>query len=1024
MKKICIFAAYLLSLFGSAELSAQSPGLIVRPAGGAGITKLNPDGNGFASATTVGFKLDDILESELAFKVVPPAIGEPTGDLATGPSGGFSDIVKKVDGSGFYLLKTSTDIFFRLRIGSIISGSKAYSVLIDTDGKIGRADPNYVGPSGNSPGNPGFEYEVVLETNFQVAVYSIDGTVTPGTPVVYPLSTNAQISMALSTDSNNPDYFYDWFVPLSAIGNPVAVRVAVTTVTSPSSALQGTRSDIYGIDDGAFSNTSTAWQTVIDAQPSISLSSFTGVAATCTSAPLITGSVAAGINVSVAGTWNRLDATKPATATISLFKNGVLAGITSVSSGSAWSVIVPTVSNGDVFYAQAQAVGESQCLQSNTVSATACLSAPAAPVLTCASLKGISGSMPSTASGNAVAVYLLPATTASPLSNKISTGVNTTYPTTTSFAFYTNGCSGGANNVATGTYMIITENGSCRSAPVFVCINSGSSGVPPVIASNSLSIAQPLYASHTSINGSGAVAGDILRLFINGKYQSSVTATASSFSFTGLTLATGDQLRIYSQSGSACITQSAAFTVSCSLEPPVIKVNSSANLIAGATSITGSSAIAGASVQVYKGISPGGVATGLPVTTGSSGAWSVTVPALISAESYYAMQTYNGCTSVASSSATVLTAAACPVITGTYSDASASVSGTMPAAFTGTVRLYQDGALIGSQAISAATTWTIPVASNTLYYGGTLHATAQSAGGTESSGCSTASVGCTSPLAPLVTPASSSIAPGQTVTYSITNPGTGLWYSLSDNSGLSYATSVLNNAVSPFNLTSTSFAASGTYLLKISADALTGCPAGSRSVTVNVNMVLPLVLLNFSGDYQDNRSVFNWSVAEAVNVSFFDLEQSTDGYAFQRTAQIPYRGNGIATTAFSYILNEKLTSTNYFRLRIVDTDGSYKYSRTISLTPHTTTLGTALVSPNPFTGSPYLSYTSDKSTRIQCVITNIVGGRMVSEDRQVNKGINQLSLLAFERLPAGFYLLSVTDKATGEKQTIKLQKEK
>jgi len=1024
MKTSHVFAAFLLLFAGSGELSAQSPGLIVRPAGGAGITKLNPDGNGFSSATTAGFLLDDIAESKLAFQVVPPAIGEPTGDLATGPSGGFSDIVKKVDGSGFYLLKTSTDIFFRLRIGSIISGSKAYSVLIDTDGRIGRADPNYIGPSGNSPGNPGFEYEVVLETNFQVAVYSIDGTTTPGSPTVYPLATNAQISVALSTDSNNPDYFYDWFVPLTAIGSPSSVRVAVTTVTSPSSSLQGTRSDIYGIDDAAFSSTSTAWQTVINAQPPISLSSFSGVGATCTSAPVITGTAGVGTNVSIAGTWSRLDASKPGTALISLFKNGMLEGTTTVSSASTWNIVVPVVANGDVFYAQAQAVGESLCLLSNTVSATSCLSAPAAPVLTCASLKGISGSMPTTASGNTVGVYLLPATTASPLSNKLSTVVNTTYPGLTSFAFYTNGCSGGTNNVTAGTYMIVTENGSCQSAPVFVCINSGSSGVPPAIASNSLSVTQPLYATNTSVNGTGAVAGDILRLFINGRYQSTITATASAFSFTGLTLATGDQLRIYDQSGSACITQSAAFTVSCSLEAPVIKVNSSGNLVGGVSVISGSSAVAGASVQVYKGISPGGVATGLPVVTGSSGAWSVTVPALTSGESYYAVQTYTGCTSVASAAATVLTAASCPVISGTYTDASASVSGTLPAAFTGTVRLYQDGALAGSQTVTAATSWTIPVAANTLYYGGSLTVTAQAAGGTESTGCSASPVGCTSPVTPLATPTLSTITPGQTVTFAIANPVAGLWYSLSDNSGASFAPSLLNNAAVPFNLTSLSFAVSGTYQLKISADALTGCPASSRAVQVNVNMVLPLQLLNFSGDYRDEKSLFNWSVAHAVNVSFFELEQSEDGAVFQKAAHIPYQDNGSSTSAFSYQLNEKLTRTNYFRLRIVDNDGSFTYSRTISLAPLATNTVTASVSPNPFSGAPTLRYTNDKPGRIQCVLTTIGGSRVLTEERQVQQGTNLLSLPSIGRLPAGFYLLSITDQATGHQTTIKLQKEK
>lgn len=160
-----------------------------------------------------------------------------------------------------------------MRIGSIISGSKGYSALIDTDGKMGNsapyADPNYLAPTNTGNGNPGFEYEVVLQTNFQVAVYNVNGSANPGSPVAtYALNTNSQISMALTKDGNNPDYFYDWYVPLSVIGSPASFRVTATTVTSPNSALQGTRSDIYGIND-LQANPTNAWVTATNAQPTI-----------------------------------------------------------------------------------------------------------------------------------------------------------------------------------------------------------------------------------------------------------------------------------------------------------------------------------------------------------------------------------------------------------------------------------------------------------------------------------------------------------------------------------------------------------------------------------------------------------------------------------------------------------------------------------------------------------------------------------------------------------------------------------
>lgn len=1010
-----------------ATVAAQSPGLIVRPPGGAGVTALNPNGDGYSSATTAGFVTNDITESEVPFRVVPPALSEPVGDLLTGPSGGFTDIVPRVDGIGFYMYKDATNIYFRLRVGGIVSGSKGYSVLIDTDGKMGtaqpNADPNYVAPSGTGPGNPGFEYEVVFRSNFDVSVYNIDGTATPGTPQSFTLNTYSQISVALTTDGSNPDYFYDWYVPLSAIGNPSSIRLACTTVASPNSALQGTRSDIYGVDDAAFTNTSAAWQLVVNAQPVIDLTNFGALAPVCTNAPAITGSIAAGTSVSVEGTWSRLDNTKPSSAVISLYKNGVLVNTASVATGATWSIIVPTVANGDVFYAKAQSAGETSCLQSNNITASACLTLPTPPTLTCGSLKGISGTMPSTLLGNTIKVYQLPTTAASPTSNLVSTVSNLTYPTVTSFAFYTNGCSGGTNYVATGEYMIVTQNGSCVSTPVFVCINSGSSGTPPALATNAIALSQTVYPYHTSISGTGATSGQILRLFINGIHAASISATGSAFTFTGLSLKAGDQFRIYAQTPGSCLTQSAQFTVSCFVQPPVISVNATGNLLTGAVNIAGTAGTPGAIVQVYKGTAPSGTAVGSAVTVASNGSWLALVPALLSGESYYAVLTGGGCTSAASAPAAVLSPAACPAVSGTYTDASGTVTGTLPASFTGTVRLYLDGVLIGSQSVSSATSWSITVPAGTLYYGGILKATAQAAGTAESNGCGTVTVNCTSPLQPTVSPASSSISVGQSVTFSVSNISPLSWYAVSDNSGKTYATSQYRLNNTGFSMTTGAFSNVGTYNLKITADALTGCPASARSVSVEVKGTLPLTLLSFSGNYAGNQVNLFWTTTEEKDVSHFEIERSEDGTRFTNIAAVPVQNSTAAEHHYSYVVNGTLQTAAYFRLRMVDIDGKYEYSRVLMVKPEAQKSAALKALPNPFVQQLYLQYHSPQAGRINIRILNAGGVLVYQRLLPVMTGENLLPVKESSAWAPGHYFIRIQDERTAETVQLKVTRQ-
>ncbi|WP_276501149.1 T9SS type A sorting domain-containing protein [Terrimonas pollutisoli] len=1002
----------LVFAFLQKAVKAQSPGLIVRPAAGNGAGFLNPNGDSHTSASASGFSSNDIAESEIPYKVVPPIITEPTGDLATGPSGGFSDIVKTVDNSGFYIYFNGTNILFRLRIGNIISGSKGYSILFDTDGKIGNsgpgADPNFIASTNTSNGNPGFEYEVVLQTNFDVSVYNVDGTSSPVLVNTYSLATNSQISVALSTDSGNPDYFYDFGIPVTAIGSPASFRMVATTVTSPSSALQGSRSDIYGINDSASPNTAVAWETVITAQPAIAMTDLgtlgPGVAAVCTAAPVINTPISNGAAVSVTGTWTRLDASKPSSAMVTLYKNGTIAGTTTVATGDTWSILVPVIASGDVFYAKAQASGESMCLQSSSVTA-GCTSIPAAPVLSCASSKGISGTM---GLGNTIQIYLLPTTNASPTSNPLVTNIS--YPTPTTFAYYVNGCSGGTNNVANGTYMLVTSNGSCTSAPTFECISSGSSSLVGLVT-NAITLTTPVYPYHTTINGSGVASGNILRLFINGKYSSTVTATGTTFSFTDLSLKSGDQLKIYlSAAGSTCMTGSNTFTVSCYTTPPVISTTNGGNLIATSTSVSGTSSYSGATVTLYSGTAPGGVAVGSPATTSSNGSWTISGITITAGQNYYATQSYAGCASLASASALALAPTTiCPTITGSYNDASTTISGTLSSAFSGTVRLYLDGSLIGSVNVTTASAWSIPVnssASNKLYTGGVLTASAQSSTGAENTNCpGSIVVSCAAPAIPSVTPTSSTIGLLQSVNYTIANAESGILYSIKDNSVNTYYAPSKFGSGSSLSFTTNTFNSLGTYNLQVKATSLSGPGCESQSAaTVSVSLSLPLTLISFDVQPHDGYTQLNWKSSEEINVSHFEIQRSDDGNAFYSIGNISANNNA-QVNAYSFRDYKNITGTAWYRLLIIDNDGRKEMSRIVKLSTAVMS-ETITVSPNPFINKIDVQIAGGIQNKTEIILTD-AAGRIIRKMKEnlLRSGVMTISHL--DGLTPGLYIIMI-----------------
>jgi hypothetical protein len=1006
----------LVSVFFIANAYAQSPGLIIRPLPVPGITTLNPDGNAYSSTGTTGFITDDITQSEVPFTIVPAAITEPTGDLNTGPTGGFTDIVTRVDGSGFYLYKDANNIYFRLRLGNVISGSKSYSILVDTDGKMGSsgssADPNYMAPSGSSNGNPGFEYEVSFQTNNQVAVYAIDGVGIPPAPTSYSLNTNSQISVALSTDGSNPDYFYDWYVPLTAIGSPTILRMVATTLTAPGSALTGTRSDVYGVNDANYASTAEAWMTVINAQPIISLSPFVSIGSTCTSAPVLNSPITAGNSIAVTGTWTRMDASKPSTATIKLYRNNNSSpvGTTTMTTGNTWSITVASVATGDLFYAKAVATGESECLQSNNVISAGCSTPLAMPVLTCASTKGISGTI---TSGATVTVYYLPTTSASPTSNPVSTVTNLTYPTATSFAFMSNGCSG-SPVLSAGTYMVVASNGSCTSAPRFECITSGSSSILGLSA-NTLSLTTPIYPYQTSISGTGSALNDILRLYVNGQYKTSITASGGSFTFTGLSLNSNDQLQVYSQKGSSCMTVSPTFTVSCYATPPVISLNATGNLVAGATTVSGSSSYPGASVQLYKGTAPSGTTVGSPVTVNSFGSWSLTTPALIDAETYYCMQTTGGCTSVASSQATVLGPTSCPGITfaAAYNDNSSTVTVNM-SAFTGTLRLYEDGALIAtSTALTSATTYTFTGLANTLYYNGVLTVTAKTAIAAESVSCATQTVACTPALTPVITPTTATINAGQTVSFSVSNVTANAWYALMDYSGNSFATSQYRTTTAGFTLTTKTINTASTYNLKLTADKLTGCPASFATASITVNPVsLPVSFLSVNVQPNGNAALLTWTVANELDVLRYEVERSNDCRNFSVKGEVVYRQAAGTTNTYSFIDNTVNGQDVCYRIKQIDLNGNVHYSRIVNLSgvQHNSTV----VGPNPASHFITISKSSTITEKISVSLVDMNGRLVYQRYVVLLPGMNSFDINNMEVFGKGQYVVQLVGSKTRE----------
>jgi hypothetical protein len=105
-------------------------------------------------------------------------------------------------------------------------------------------------------------------------------------------------------------------------------------------------------------------------------------------------------------------------------------------------------------------------------------------------------------------------------------------------------------------------------------------------------------------------------------------------------------------------------------------------------------------------------------------------------------------------------------------------------------------------------------------------------------------------------------------------------------------------------------------------------PAEVLTVFNNIcTVVLPLTLKEFTATQSagQNDVQLKWSTENEINSSHFEVEQSTDGLRFEKIAEVAAQGGNVNNYSIA-AENSSVTSTLYYRLKIVDRDGKFTYS--------------------------------------------------------------------------------------------------
>lgn len=98
-------------------------------------------------------------------------------------------------------------------------------------------------------------------------------------------------------------------------------------------------------------------------------------------------------------------------------------------------------------------------------------------------------------------------------------------------------------------------------------------------------------------------------------------------------------------------------------------------------------------------------------------------------------------------------------------------------------------------------------------------------------------------------------------------------------------------------------------------------------------VTLPLSVLSFTVANDNSDIVLKWRTANEINTSYFEVQKSTDGFTYSAQGKVIAKNN-LSVNNYSFVDNlSKInsTSTIFYRLKMVDLDGTYTYSATRSI---------------------------------------------------------------------------------------------
>jgi Secretion system C-terminal sorting domain len=170
---------------------------------------------------------------------------------------------------------------------------------------------------------------------------------------------------------------------------------------------------------------------------------------------------------------------------------------------------------------------------------------------------------------------------------------------------------------------------------------------------------------------------------------------------------------------------------------------------------------------------------------------------------------------------------------------------------------------------------------------------------------------------------------------------------------------------------------------------------------------MPVEFLGITARQKGTGVSVEWSTAQEINSSRFDIEKSADGNAnWNLVASINAAGNSSTVKNYNAYDAKPLNGANFYRIKQVDKDGNFKYSKTVRVNLNLSKTGVSVLA-NPFYNSLTVDFSSATEQSVTARLVDITGKQVANEKWLISAGDTRQNFSNVAGLQRGMYILNI-----------------